>query len=279
MGLSQFLNTVGQIRRAEHVGFLPGFGRHLAWQCRRVMKQFPVDLKVSESTLHADRDSGQAALVNCLGMYDFNNLTLVRTLLSECDGVFCDVGANVGVYTLVASETGRPVVAIEAHPGTFKLLSHNVELNRRDNVKLVQVAASSHEQTVSFTDGQMLELNRVVSNGDSEGPTLNVPSKTLDSLCEQFDLWPTVVKIDVEGYEESVLAGFEEGLKRADVLVIENGSRATVADPLHEQGFRGPLHYFARTRTFAARPQSREEDPTFIREAAVEGLRESGFTI
>ena len=103
MGLSQFLNTVQQIRRAEHVGFLPGLGRHMAWQCRRVLHRFPVDLRVSESTLHADRPSGQAALVNCLGMYDFNNLTLIRTLLAEWKGVFCDVGANFGVYTLVAS--------------------------------------------------------------------------------------------------------------------------------------------------------------------------------
>jgi Met-10+ like-protein len=57
-------------------------------------------------------------------------------------GLFVDVGANIGYYTLFAASRKLDVVAIEAAPATFQKLSNNVSRNRAENVRLVQNAVS-----------------------------------------------------------------------------------------------------------------------------------------
>lgn len=57
-------------------------------------------------------------------------------------GLFVDVGANIGYYTLFAASRKLDVVAIEAAPATFQKLSNNVRRNGAENVRLVQKAVS-----------------------------------------------------------------------------------------------------------------------------------------
>jgi hypothetical protein len=98
-------------------------------------------------------------------------------------------------------------------------------------------------------------------------------------VCEQQGVWPRVVKIDVEGFEDAVLASFERGLQQADVLLIENGTRASTEEFVLSRGYRGPLYYSAPGRAFLATPQGRPEDPVFVREARVEQFRAKGYTL
>jgi FkbM family methyltransferase len=58
------------------------------------------------------------------------------------DGVFIDIGANVGTYSVGLSELFRRVIAFEPHPVAFKLLEANVALNDITNVSCVNMAVS-----------------------------------------------------------------------------------------------------------------------------------------
>src|SRR5437016_9206062 len=131
----QLVNTLRQIWNSESVHPAAGYFRHAQWHLRRLIRGFPVDLRLSESVLHVERAMGVAALVNSMGKYDYNNMSFIAELLRCIGGTFVDVGANIGTYTLVASEvpTAR-VISVEPHPGTFIQLVDNVRRNGRGNV-------------------------------------------------------------------------------------------------------------------------------------------------
>ena len=67
------------------------------------------------------------------------------------DGLFVDVGANVGRYTVAAAKNGNRVIAIEPSPETFTCLSETIAANNLNHlVKLVNAAAWSKDGSVNF---------------------------------------------------------------------------------------------------------------------------------
>lgn len=142
--------------------------------------------------------------------------------LQEGDTVI-DVGANIGLLTLravkIVGEKGS-VISIEPHPETFQWLEKNIFLNNFSNIQLHNVAAGHKEQIVSFTNFKIKDVNKI---SESEG-TLNLPMKTLDTLCANVSHC-NLLKIDVEGFELPTLFGAEELLKRTDVVMFESSHR------------------------------------------------------
>ncbi len=134
-----------------------------------------------------------------------------------------DAGANIGLLTLratkIVGESGN-VVSIEPHPETFQWLEKNIFLNNFSNIHTHNVAVGHKDQTVSFTNFKIKDINKI---SESEG-TLNLPMKTLDALCAHV-AHCDLLKIDVEGFELPALFGAEELLKRTDVVMFESSPR------------------------------------------------------
>jgi len=163
---------------------------------------------------------------------------VVRQALKPGD-VFLDVGANVGYYTLLASrlvgDTGR-VIAVDASPSVYEILSRNVSRNRCANVQLRNVAIADGAGRRGIYRGA--ELN-VGSTSMFEGPGRRyegeVPAITIDELLEGRDLSRLVgIKIDVEGAELQVVRGMSRTLPRlpwsCKIFLEASGG------PLREQG-------------------------------------------
>jgi FkbM family methyltransferase len=261
----QFTNTIAQISSCESVSPLRGMLRHVGWQFRRAFHRFPVELTIGRSIMLADRPTGVAALVNSMGMYDFNNMTLIQRVLQATGGAFFDVGANIGAYTLIASEVAdATVVSIEPHPESYRLLCDNVRLNRRQNVICVNAAASDHEGSVNLSDGGELSTNRVLAGDIPAEKAIPVDTTTLEKVCEDLNIWPVLIKIDVEGHEPFVLTGYSN-YKKTDAIIIENGERPGIHETLQNAGYHGPLYFHATANVFSATRQRKPEDPVFIR--------------
>ena len=131
---------------------------------------------------------------------------------------FVDVGANIGVHTLLAARivgpTGR-VRAIEAHPGTFRALEENIRLNDAAHVTAVCAAAGPAPGQVHFSDRTDDDWNQVQAEG-----ALTVAQQPLDELCQGLGRI-ALLKIDVEGYELPCLRGAAEVLARTDCVLLE----------------------------------------------------------
>jgi FkbM family methyltransferase len=143
---------------------------------------------------------------------------------------FFDVGANWGFYVLLAAkhrEGGCEIVAFEPHPQSAKELETQVELNGIAGVRVVQAAVSDRSGTIEFADTGSAIGQKLAAVNDSHGSarTIVVPTMTLDEAAGRFGR-PDLIKIDVEGAENLVVAGGEKVLRedRPVVLVEVHGA-------------------------------------------------------
>ncbi len=280
MGAHQFVNTLSQIWNSDSTAFIPGAARHLTWQVRRLLRTLPGEVQISESRLAVPARSGVAALINCMGMYDYNNMHLLQFLLAQWGGVFVDVGANIGSYTLVASEIRRArVISIEANPRTFAILQQNIQLNHRANVQAYPLALSDREGTLWISDAAQSEINRVLDVAEKGNEGFQVPCRTLAGLCVEAHIQPQWVKIDVEGHEQAVLKGMGQELNATRLFWIENGESPPIREMMAANGYVGPLYCHFKQKTLMRTPQRRAEDCIYIRPGEEAELSQQGFTV
>ena len=165
------------------------------------------------------------------GLTEFDDMMFVLHVLREGDS-FADVGANVGVFTVLASaNAGARSLTVEPTPLTIRRLRRNIELNEiTARVTLLPFVAGSGTGpgSVSFTQN-MDSINHVVRADEQfeRKDMIEVAVKTLDEMFSH-DM-PALVKIDVEGFEWDALTGAEKllGSDGMKALIIElNGCGA-----------------------------------------------------
>ena len=106
------------------------------------------------------------------------------------------------------------VVAFEASPSSAHILKSNIERNGLQNVTVEGKAISAHEGTISIFEGSN---SAIVPNRQRWG-TVQVPTTSLDRYAQYK---PTLLKLDVEGFEIQALKGATEILKTVPKLAIE----------------------------------------------------------
>ena len=276
--MTQFFDTLKQVVQSDGVTPTEGVVRHVHWQFRKLFHQFPCELQLSHSRLYVDRPGGVAALVNAMGTYDYNNMNFLQVMLRRYGGTFIDVGANIGSYTLIASEVSSArIISIEPHPTTFGLLTENVRRNKRGNVTCLNCALSGTENECTFEDNLESSINRVVSGHDTPGAFVRVECRTLDSVCRELEVFPDFVKIDVEGHESAVLDGFGEFCTRARIISIEGGESVVVRRWMQESGYLGPWFVHYKQHSLSTVKQARPEDPVFVHKSYVAEINSAGF--
>lgn len=117
-----------------------------------------------------------------------------------------DVGANVGLYSLLASRCVGPaghVVAFEPAAVNVAALRRHAALNRMANLRIVPAAVWNTSGTVRLARGDSRSEFRVSGAGATK-----VQSVVLDAWRDEHqEPAPAVMKIDVEGAEVEVLEG------------------------------------------------------------------------
>lgn len=150
-------------------------------------------------------------------------------ILSLAKGLCLDIGANFGVMTQALEKNGFECIAFEPQPYVFKILQMNVKNCR--NFGLGDMPGSFKMPRIFDGDRANYGGNGILREGMEIPvgyPTIEVHVKTLDSL--QLDN-VGFMKIDVEGFEEKVLRGAVETIKRCRPTMyieddrIENSAR------------------------------------------------------
>lgn len=144
--------------------------------------------------------------------YEAPSLAPVLETFLEDGATFVDVGANVGVYTAWGSRcvgsAGR-VVAFEPIPALRAHIEHVVGLNALGNVSLVPKALGAEQGVVTlWVVPHASGLTSAIAPSDpAAAQRVDVPMSTLDDELGGTQRPPTLIKIDVEGYEMAVLQG------------------------------------------------------------------------
>lgn len=133
-----------------------------------------------------------------------------------------DVGANHGVYAAsLASRVGPhgQVVAIEPQAAVVDRLRLTARDNGLGGLVVVRSAVAEAPGTLELFGGINSELASLIDDGS--GVAERVPVATLPALARAHALdRPDLIKIDVEGVEERVLAGAAGWLDDAQPLVM-----------------------------------------------------------
>ncbi|MBB3676491.1 FkbM family methyltransferase [Modestobacter versicolor] len=169
------------------------------------------------------------------------NSILIDALLQELSrrpGNVVDVGTNIGVVAASMAAHLAPtwqVFGFEPSPETLRLAASTVALNDAANVTLFNAAASDSDGVLLFhaTPGNsaIASARRHAFGLLNEWQQVTVPAVRLDTLHAAGEL-PDVslVKIDVEGHEPSVLRGALEFIAAARPTVVYEYTPAAAAD-------------------------------------------------
>jgi len=175
--------------------------------------------------------NGEAGLTGNVynGLGDFEDMGFLLHFLRP-DDCFFDIGANAGSYTLLASKVaGARTCSFEPVPSTFARLRMNCIVNELGSlVRLENCALGAEEGVVDFSAGKDC-MNHVL--GHSTATSVKVKVRKADAFAQEA---PALLKIDVEGFEYSVLQGATSILQNPSLkaIIIElNGSGARFGIP------------------------------------------------
>ena len=149
--------------------------------------------------------------------------------LSSKSKVVFDVGCNVGYSTLLISqsENVNKIVVVEPNPLSLSIAAENLIINDLvSNVVFIPKAAygKSGDKIQLWTmPGPFAAASTNIDfseSGAMANTCIDVETITLDDIAETNNLWPDLVKIDVEGVENSVLEGSIKIAKRIGTKFI-----------------------------------------------------------
>lgn len=225
---------------------MSAYWRYVRWQIEsRLRHQVVVDWVGGAKLAARNGMTGATGNIYC-GLHEFTDMAFLLHLLRPGD-VFVDVGANIGSYTTLASAVcGAHSMAVEPDPETASFLKANVEINKiSERVVIFECAVGASSGTVEFTIGQ--DTTNKVADGTTGLPTRIVQVRSLDQIVEGTS--PTLIKLDVEGYEPQVFEGAHDTLRRSSLLaVITETENLQIHSLLAGNGFvRASYDPFTRT--------------------------------
>jgi FkbM family methyltransferase len=148
--------------------------------------------------------------------------SFARALLDSVgsESIVWDVGANVGLYTEKFLARGATrVVCIEPAPAALEALRAKFAAET-DRVSVLPMALSDVCGTAAMAVDGASPTNQLKAAIDGQGLT-EVRIMRADDLMRDHNVpAPTVLKIDVEGYELEVLRGFGELIRSKDLQAV-----------------------------------------------------------
>ena len=135
--------------------------------------------------------------------------------------IFIDIGANIGVYSLLAAKRFRHVdiYSYEPHPEAFKRLAKNIINNNFENRIVAINLALSNFQGKMFIEGpKNLGINQSGGATLSSTGSNEILVKTGDSDLQLLNE-KIAIKIDVEGHEHNVIEGLKNILVSNSIFI------------------------------------------------------------
>jgi FkbM family methyltransferase len=144
--------------------------------------------------------------------------------------IIFDIGANVGLYSLLAAWANpqSEIHAFEPTPAMVDILTSNIELNRMQNISVVPKAVGPGVGTgflrmCAGSNGSNEGMNYLAAARE-DGSDLPVEVISLDGYCQQHGIERIdLMKMDIEGGEYAALLGAERLLQKQAIgcLFIE----------------------------------------------------------
>jgi FkbM family methyltransferase len=187
-------------------------------------------------------------------------------LLSEVrpEDIVYDIGAHHGLYSVLLAQKVKRVIAFEPEQECHARLQRNIQINGLSNITTYCKGVGDREsETILYLGYGVGAINSGHLSPDfMKGGQQTIHIVRGDAFRQSQNLpAPTVLKIDVEGYEGAVLEGFRESLSLPEcrlvcceihpLLLPHPATKETVVDALKSFGF-SDVQLFAHSTEFHA---------------------------
>lgn len=166
------------------------------------------------------------------GIWEKNELRLFSILARYATVVF-DVGANIGVYSILAEKVNKTaeIYAFEPYSTNYDKLLLNIEKNQCRNISPQMLALGDENKIISFNVPKNTAVNTSVASANAvftaawrefdEMQEIQVPQTTVDDFVKEKNIQKIdLIKMDVEYYEMHVLKGAVETIKKFKPAVL-----------------------------------------------------------
>ena len=147
----------------------------------------------------------------------------LKVLRTNPDVGVIDLGANIGVYSLLAAKMRHDVIAVEPYSeNVARLLTAATVDNTTQHITILQNAVSDHcgIAAMYFSDANQGDIRVSNSNYVSDLTKHNASCLTLSCL-QTFTSFPrAVLKVDIQGNEHRALLSLPQLLQTVDVICI-----------------------------------------------------------
>ncbi len=194
-------------------------------------RPLPLDISGVQLALWVSPSSIVGVLIDLVGSFEIADVdACLRTLATRDAPVLLDVGANCGLYSLVAA-CGRPgvrVFAVEPDPDAGELLRRNVEAQadrlraNGSSVEIAAVALGAADTEATFHRSWDLGLGSLAAGAALGRGQITVPVRQGDAFVAERGLERIdFCKLDIEGGELDVLRGLSRTLAAGKIGVLQ----------------------------------------------------------
>lgn len=200
--------------------------RHLArWLMSRALPDSPARIQVDGLQFQVPSTREPVAMhLIADGCYESTLCTALQSVLRP-GSVFLDVGANVGVLSLLAAHRWCPqgtVLGFEASPQIFDHLAANAQANSHRALDIIHAAVTSHSgDTLTFYNAPEAKfgMGSLANRFGTEG--IAVPTVALDDAVRAHGIDRVrAIKVDVQGFELGVFQGATRLLTQPSAPVV-----------------------------------------------------------
>ena len=159
-----------------------------------------------------------------------------------------DMGANLGLHTIVLSKLGIKVDSYEPDPNIYNQLKKNIKNNKCRFVKLIKVAVYNKNKFLKFTRvHDNLTGSHISSEKKSYGNKSSIIVKTvnINDVVNKYDL----IKMDIESAEATVLTSLKKSLFFNTDIIVEVGNKSN-ANKIYKFLKKNNLKSFSQKKNF-----------------------------
>jgi len=203
------------------------FFRRLDWFiAKRIFGKKTIRRKLKDFEMYLDLIT--PGISKTLAIYKTREDDMIQVIKEELKAgmTVIDCGSNIGFYPLLEANILKnkgAIYAIEPDIRNYNILNKNVELCQYGTtIKPFQMAVSNENGISKMFVTKQSNLNKLSSKDDksfserhSVDSTVEVKTTTMDDFCNQENIIPDFIRMDIEGFEVEVFQGMKNIFKTA----------------------------------------------------------------
>jgi FkbM family methyltransferase len=182
-----------------------------------LIEQKPYNIFYDSNDSYFNSNEAKAARIA-----ELHNFSQILHKYCFSHGSMIDIGANIGLVTLLMSQFANSILSIEPNKDAFDILKHNCHVNQINSI-LKNCAVGKGNNKVRFlsTSVSTTASHVVTKNHISTDFNYEIPIKKLDDIVKEEKIKDiNFIKIDVEGHEWPVLRGAKKTIRKFNPWIL-----------------------------------------------------------